>query len=420
MKRKTFLLIGLMTFLLLGSGIAPGQGATEVKIGLLTPKTGALGSLGQTFENGAKLAIKDLNAEQTDYTFVLEVQDTKTDPNGAADAMTALAQAGVVGVVGAAASSSTLSAMPIAVDNAIPMISYASTSPSISTANDSDFLFRVVPSDAYQGQAAADLAKSKNLTKVAVIGLNDAYGQGLTGAFKEAFEKANGPVVVNIGYEVTKTDFSSDITSIANANPDGIFMVSFLDDGGKILDAIRANSALDDVVIIGTDGIASKEMYTKVSSNDTFKGVIGVAPKLSASSSFLEKFETEYNTASSIFVPEAYDATMLIGKAVIAAGEARACKVADNLRSTAEAYTDAATGTIKFDSNGDRTPPFTYSIWEANGTDIPEIDTTTLTGSGATGEVPETHCPSSSFVPMPIIPFLVGFGVLVIIHRKRN
>jgi ABC-type branched-subunit amino acid transport system substrate-binding protein len=396
----------------------PVQGATEVKIGLLTPKTGALGVLGITFENGANLAIEDLNAAQDDYEFSLVVQDTKTDPTAAGDAMTALATSGVIGVVGAAASSSTLAAMPIAKENEISLVSYASTAPSISAADDGDFLFRVVPSDAYQGQAAAKLADDKGYENVAVIGLNDAYGQGLTGAFKEAFEALGGTVTDNIGYEVTNQDFSSQISQIAGSSPDAIFMVAFVDDGALILDAIAANSALDGTPIIGTDGIATADMFESVSNSANFQGVIGVAPQLPSDNTFSTRYSTAYGTEISVFVEHAYDATMVIGYALLAAGEVSSCLVADNLRDATDDFTPI-TGSLSFDGKGDRAPPANYDFWLANNGSLETTGSHTVTGSGAAGTGPSTHCSDSDsgFLPFSIVPFLIGFVALFTFKR---
>ena len=87
---------------------------------------------------------------------------------------------GVVAIVGALGSGNTMPvAQTVSAPNQIPQISNASTAPAITTLDDDDFLFRTTPSDAYQGVAAARLAAEAGDTNVAVLYLNNDYGEGL-------------------------------------------------------------------------------------------------------------------------------------------------------------------------------------------------------------------------------------------------
>ena len=343
---------------------------STVKIGLLTPLTGGLESLGPTFRDGAQLAIDDLNAKYgSQTTFELVVQDTQTTQTGAQAAMTALVNAGVVGVVGAAASSSTLAAIEIAKANNIPMISYASTSPALTTADDNGYLFRVVPSDAFQGKAGADLAEYYlKVDKVAVIGISDAYGQGLTGAFKDAFTglSSSNEIVIDLAYDQeTQTDFSGLVNQIANVNPDALYMVSFTKDGSALIDELAVQGV--DVPIIGTDGIASDTMFDLLTNKDAFVGAMGTAPKITGTDDFVNAFETKYGYKPGIFVAESYDAAMIIGEAVIKAQSVDGPTVRDAIKEVGNNY-QGVSGVKTFDDNGDIVGGV-YDIWEAQKSD---------------------------------------------------
>ncbi len=400
--------------------------ATPVKIGLLAPKTGSLGSLGLSFENGAKLAVSDLNKKQSTYTFSLVTQDTKTTPTGAKDAIAALATAGVSGIVGAAASSSTLSALPVAVANKIPMISYASTSPSLTTAADSGYLWRVVPSDTYQGQADASLAKHFNLHNVAVIGLNDAYGQGLINAFTTAFKAQNSTnnITTTQAYDqATQKDFSSQVTNIKNSKPDGIFMVSFVTDGSAILNELKKQGVY--VPIMGTDGIGTSSMFKNPGVNDSMNGVVGSAPGVTGTPTFNAEYKKAYNVDPTIFVAEAYDAATIIGDAVIKAQSTVGADVNAQIKTVGTNF-QGASGTITFDTNGDVSKA-SYDIWQVQTTGGKaslvtigswKSDTLTLNSTklATTAPIFVGKAPS----PFNFLFFLVGFGVLVVLYKKRK
>ncbi|KKN38504.1 hypothetical protein LCGC14_0753080, partial [marine sediment metagenome] len=75
-----------------------------------TPLSGTLGALGVTFIPAANLAIDDLNTKYTNQNFSLVVQDTQSSDVATALAATALVNAGVLGVAGAARSAGTIAA----------------------------------------------------------------------------------------------------------------------------------------------------------------------------------------------------------------------------------------------------------------------------------------------------------------------
>lgn len=91
-----------------------------------------------------------------------------------------------VAVVGEICSAATVAAAGVSTNSKMPLISPAATSPALSGA---DFFFRTVPSDKFQGQAAADLLLKKGYRNVALVYEDAAYGYGLAFNFIAAFTK---------------------------------------------------------------------------------------------------------------------------------------------------------------------------------------------------------------------------------------
>ncbi len=436
MKYRNLLTIMLLSALMfsvwagsstVANEVTVNQLPSTVKIGLLTPLTGGLQSLGPTFKDAAELAIKDMNAAQSDVTFELVVQDTKTTQSGAQDAMTALATAGVAGVIGAAASSSTLAALSIAKSNNIPMISYASTSPALTTADDNGLLFRVVPSDSFQGKAGADLADELGLKRVAIIGISDAYGQGLTGAFADAFtaKGSDYKIVKNLAYDQeTQTEFSALITQIKDADPDGVFMVSFVEDGKAIISELFNQGVR--VPIIGTDGIASSSMLEGAGLEEAMLGVMGTAPTITGTDEFNTAFKAEYGYDPTIFVPETYDATTIMAKAILEADSVDGDDVKAAIKTVGTNY-QGVSGTITFDDNGDILGG-TYVIWQFLKDDQGKTTLETVgSWSGGTLTLNDNFSTpqfggGGGFLPLDIFAMLtVLFAVpaLVLYRRKK-
>ena len=417
MNRKIVISMGLLALLVIGSSftLTTTSAATNVKIGLLTPKTGALGFLGQSFEDGANLAIDDLNAMSSDFTFELVVGDTQTDAAATATATTTLISGGVSGIVGAAASSDTISAIAIAKDSNVPMISYASTSPSITDEEDGDFLFRVVPSDSFQGKALADLIGNEGgFSKVAIIGLNDAYGTGLAAAFKDAF---SGSISSEQTYPSDQKDFSTEVAAVKASDAEAILLISFNDDGTAILKELATQGVT--LPVYGTDGTKSSALFA----SENFDGMKGTAPQVKNTTSFFNAFVNKFAYAPTIFVPETYDATMILGKAAIEANSADSCSVADNIRVIGKNY-NGVSSTITFDVNGDQVSA-SYEYWQAdsasstNFTKIGEFVPDTASANLGTNPA---HCSTTSPSPISTISVLFGMisvATLVMLKRRK-
>jgi branched-chain amino acid transport system substrate-binding protein len=415
MNRK--ITIGLLAILIFGA-IGTMQVNTvsadpvDVTLGLLTPLTGDLGSLGETFQNAFKMAIADLNDMQDDYNFLEIIEDTKTDSTATVTATTNLIADGVSGIIGAAASGNTLAAIEIAKNEKIPMISYASTSPAITTVEDDDFLFRVVPTDEIQGIAAALLAYELGFTKIAIIALNNAYGQGLVGVFKESFENGTHTVVVEQSYAETLTDFTTIVTAVDNSEADGILLVSYNNDGVLILNELENQNV--NIPIIGTDGVKSPTLFEA----NYYIGMYGTAPLVDIDEEWGTRYNETYGAAPTIFVPETYDATMIMGKAVIAAGSTTGEDIRDQLRGIANGY-EGVSGTITFDENGDQVGT-AFEFWQATAdNEFIRVGQYSEGEATFTGEIiPVTPFAPASFAYLAVFLALGTFAIVMTFRRK--
>ena len=104
-----------------------------VKIGFLNPITGGISQFAPAFTYAAAAAASDLNTNNDGYTFEIVTADSGCDGTVAAAAAQTLIDAGVVAVAGAACSGASMAANAVLSAAGVPMISYASTSPSLNS-----------------------------------------------------------------------------------------------------------------------------------------------------------------------------------------------------------------------------------------------------------------------------------------------
>ena len=325
---------------------------TTVKIGFLNPITGPLEPDAAGFSWGAKEAIKDLNAAHSTYNFELVEVDSGCDGTVAGTAAQTLVDSGVVAATGAACSGASMGANVILSAAGIPMISYASTNPGLSDASAYPLFYRVVPSDAIQGPAGADMMTDAGVgnESLAILHMTNDYGSGLANSVKDAWD-INGALcgAGMQGYEEAATDFSAMVTAIADdPTCEAVYLSSYLTDGAKILEELDTQGF--EGAIFGGDGAAGVGLYEVLTDNSLATNMTVSAPRAGSSyGDFEARYDANAADVGSIktYVLTAYDATMIIGKAATMSGEIDA-----NIKTTGTGY-EGASGIIDFLDNGD-------------------------------------------------------------------
>ena len=208
--------------------------ATTIKIGFLNDATGPIAQFAAPFTYAWTQAQADLNAMGDDYVFEVVEADSGCDGTMGQTAAQSLVDSGVVAVAGAACSGASMGANAVLSAAGIPMISYASTSPALSSDTDHPHFYRIVPSDALQGQAAADMIAASGVNNTAVVHMTNSYGAGLADAVVANLGAEN--VCLQAGYEETATDFQAAVQAVIDAGCDSAFLASYSADGAMIVE----------------------------------------------------------------------------------------------------------------------------------------------------------------------------------------
>src|SRR3984885_9031304 len=192
MNIKIQKLLPISAAAMLFASLATGAVADGVvKIGHVAPLTGGIAHLGKDNENGARLAVEEINAKGLTIggqkiTLQLDPQDDAGDPRTATQVAQKLVDDKVVGVVGHLNSGTSIPASRIYKDAGIVEISQAATNPAY-TQQGFKTTYRVVATDAQQGPALAQYSASTLHAKtVAVVDDSTAYGHGLADEFEKS------------------------------------------------------------------------------------------------------------------------------------------------------------------------------------------------------------------------------------------
>ncbi len=337
---------------------APSAAANElvVKIGHVAPITGDQGHLGKDNENGAQLAIDELNAEGVmiggqKIKFELMKEDDQHDPKQAPIVAQRFVDAGVVGVIGHLNSGTTIPASAIYSAAGIPQISPSATNP-VYTQQGFKTAFRVIANDVAQGAALGKfVAENLHAKKVAIIDDQSAYGKGLADEFEKA-ATANGVTIVarEAGDDKT-TDFSAILTKIKGKQPELVFYGGMDAQAGPLARQLKTLGIK--AKVIGGDGMQTPELIKLA--GDNAEGQYGSQPgapkdKMPGYADFDRKYHNKYKIDIQYHAAFAYDAVMVM---VAAMKKANSTEPARYLPELANTNYNGVTGNIQFDAKGD-------------------------------------------------------------------
>lgn len=354
---------------------AGSAGAQEViKIGHVGPVSGPSAHLGKDNENGAKMAVEDLNAkgikiDGKPVKFVLQLEDDGSDPKQGTAVAQKLVDAGVAAVIGHANSGTTVPASRIYNAAGIPQISPSATTPAYTKQKFAGAM-RVVANDNMLGSSLGRYAVDQlGARRIAIIDDRSAYGQGVADEFsKSAQARVPGLKIIAREFTTPKaTDFSTILTSIRAKKPDLIFVGGMDATAGGILRQMKALGI--EVRVMGGDGICT-EALPALAGDGMRDGAVfcaeagGIdAAHEKSVTDFITRFHAKYHSDIQTYAPYAYDATMAVAAAMRAAGSHDPAKYLPALR---QIQYPGLTGTIQFDANGDiRDGAMTVSTYKA-------------------------------------------------------
>jgi ABC-type branched-subunit amino acid transport system substrate-binding protein len=339
-----------------GLEAAPFMGAT-VKIGFLNDATGPIAVYAMGFVAASQIAVGIANTIGWNSMVQFEIvyADSGCDGTMAASAAQSLIDAGVVGVVGAACSGASMGANAVLSAAGIPQISYASTSPALSDAVAHPDFFRVVPSDALQGQALSAVVQADMPAagSVGLIHMTNAYGAGLADSFADDFTNSSGNTLcTRIGYEETTTDFSAAVQSMVDNGCTSAVLVSYAADGGMIIDEMASLGWSGQVY--GGDGIAEEGLAADTSSS--VDGVIATKPAAGSMGTVGYVFQglcaQSADCAGGIYTAEAFDSVVVMALSAFAQMASPGATLSQVIMATGQGV-EGASGMISFLANGD-------------------------------------------------------------------
>ena len=322
--------------------------------------------------------------------------DSACDPKAAVDVGGKLVNVEqVVAIVGPSCSGATNGMVSsVTIPAGITVLSDSATAPSISELDDKDMVFRVAPSDAYQGLAIANLVNKAGIKKVAMTYSNDDYNAGIAAVFEREFKNMGGTITGNQAHEPNKASYRSELATLTQGGPEAIAIFAYYGSSGI---TIIKNSLENGLFgkFYAADGMFDKSVIEQIGA-DNLRGNIAITQSASDDSDASYKiFAADYSAGGgdpkSPYAAHGYDASFLMALAIEKAGSADRAKIGAALRAVANApgevvrpgewkkakallaagkdiNYEGASGNVDFDKNGDVGGIYSVNTVGADGT----------------------------------------------------
>ena len=321
----------LMASVLVGCGTSSGSKGNEIVIGGNLELTGNLASYGSSINDGAKLAIDEINEAGgiNGKKLRYEVIDNGSENANAVAAMTKLiTEHKAVAVVAPATSGNTTAIVELANKNKVPIVTGSGTAETVTVAANgkvNDYAFRTCFIDPFQGIVAANFASGELKAKSVAIYSDSSsdYAKGLAASFKAQIEKNGGKVVIHENYVAKDVDFKATLTRIKGANPDFVFIPGYYEEVGLIVKQARELGI--EVPLMGADGWDAPQLVDlagkKALNNTYITNHYSSGDPDAKIQDFVKAFEDEYGSAPNAFHALGYDTVYFIADAIKRAGD---------------------------------------------------------------------------------------------------
>ncbi|MEG9524971.1 MAG: branched-chain amino acid ABC transporter substrate-binding protein [Hyphomicrobiales bacterium] len=234
--------------------VAPAAAQNAVRIGLSAPLSGPDAVFGQGLRQGAEQAVADLNrAAGGRPRWVLVPGDDAGDPKQAVAVARKFSADGVRLVIGPFESGAVAAAAPAYEDAGAVAVTTGATYTPL-TSRGLWNLFRMAPSDAQQGRAAAAyLAKAYAGRRVGILNDRSTFGRGLADAVSARLKESGAPEVLFDGFARGTHNLSDLIGRLKAARLDAIYFGGLAPEAVALLRAMREAGL--GTALVASDGI---------------------------------------------------------------------------------------------------------------------------------------------------------------------
>jgi branched-chain amino acid transport system substrate-binding protein len=310
----------MISALAFGAALTVTLGAAEaqdkLKVGVITTLSGPPAVLGQQLRNGFQLAVKDLGGKLGGRDVEIIVQDDELKPDVAVNKVKALVDRDKVDFVVGPIFSNILQAImkPVTDSGAILVSPNAGTSNFAGKECNPNFFVTSYQND--QNHAVSGkYAQDSGIKKLYLMAPNYQAGKDALAGVKRHFK---GEIVDEVYVPLNQLDYSAELSRIAAASPDAVFVFLPGGMGVNFVKQFRQAGLADKIKFLSAFTVDESTLPAQQDAAIGFFGGANWAPDLDnpQNKKFVAAYEKEFNAVPATYAFQAYDAALLIDSAL--------------------------------------------------------------------------------------------------------
>jgi branched-chain amino acid transport system substrate-binding protein len=295
---------------------AQAQQQDKLKIGVIATLSGPPAVLGQQLRNGFELAVKQLGGKLGGREVEVLVQDDGLKPDVAVSKVKALVDRDKVAFVVGPIFSNILQAImkPATEGGAILISPNAGTSNFAGKDCNPNFFVTSYQNDQVH-EVLGKYAQDSGIKKAFIMAPNYQAGKDALAGFKRYFK---GAILDEVYVPLNQLDYSAELSKIAAAKPDAIFVFLPGGMGVNFVKQFRQAGLADKVKFLSAFTVDESTLPAQKDAALGFFGGANWAPNLDnpQNKAFVAAYEKEYGAVPATYAFQAYDAALLIDSAL--------------------------------------------------------------------------------------------------------
>jgi branched-chain amino acid transport system substrate-binding protein len=296
-------------------GCSAAAAQDKLKVGVVATLSGPPAVLGQQLRNGFQLAVKNLGGKLGGREVEIIVVDDELKPDVAVNKVKALTERDkVTFVVGPIFSNILQAIMKPATEGAILISPNAGTSNFAGKECNPSFFVTSYQNDQVFGVSGKH-AQDSGLKKVFLMAPNYQAGRDALAGFKAHYK---GEVVDEVYVPLNQLDYSAELSKIAAAKPDAIYVFLPGGMGVNFVKQFRQAALADKVTFLSAFTVDESTLPAQQDAALGFFGGANWAPNLDTpqNKKFVADYEKEFGAVPATYAFQAYDAALLIDGAL--------------------------------------------------------------------------------------------------------
>lgn len=338
MKKALFIALVIACFVapvFAGGSNESAAASDTITIAFIGNTTGDYAMYGVPVRNSVKMYFDQLNAAGGINGKKVELleYDDKADPIESVNAYNLAKSKGATAIIGSVLTGATVGLSDVTYEDNMPQITASATSPKVTVMDPDDpksevktNVFRTCFLDPFQGEKMAQYATQKYGAKTAAIFYENGsdYSEAIVQGIDSQLASTGLKIVAKEAFAAGDVDYKAQMTNIAAANPDVVFMPIYYGEAGLAITALRAAGC--NAKIIGGDGFGSVVDYATAADLEGTIYMSGYAPGTASVADFEAAYKATYKEdVPNMFAPLAWDASLVMTEGLKAA-EAKGLK----------------------------------------------------------------------------------------------